>query len=150
MKPPEIIQTERLVLRTPTLDDAEAIFSGYAQDNQVTRYLMWKPHANIEETKSFLRRCSIGWKDKTEFPWAITTKENGQFIGMIGIRVDGFKAAVGYALARAQLGARNCCRGSASNRGLGVGTTGHLSSMGLVRRGECRLRTRPGESRDAA
>jgi RimJ/RimL family protein N-acetyltransferase len=37
MKPPEHIETERLVLRIPTLADAEAIFNSYAQDSEVTR-----------------------------------------------------------------------------------------------------------------
>ena len=82
------------------MDDAEAIFEGYAQDNQVTRHLIWKPHVDIEETKRFLVECVAGWMGASNFPWAITLKENGELIGMIGLRVDGFKAEVGYALAR--------------------------------------------------
>jgi len=37
MKMPEQIETERLVLRMPHLDDGPAIFSGWAQDQEVTR-----------------------------------------------------------------------------------------------------------------
>ena len=32
MKPSEIINTERLILRKPRMDDAPAIFTAYAQD----------------------------------------------------------------------------------------------------------------------
>jgi hypothetical protein len=35
--PQETIATIRLVLRPPTLADAEPIFEGYAQDPEVTR-----------------------------------------------------------------------------------------------------------------
>jgi len=99
-----MFQTDRLALRIPTMDDAEAIFDGYAQDHQVTRHLVWKPHLDIEETKLFLLRCAAGWMGGSDFPWVITLKESGELIGMIGLRVDEFKADVGYALARPHWG----------------------------------------------
>jgi len=34
--------TFRLLLRPPIMEDAEAIFTGYAQDSEVTRYLVWR------------------------------------------------------------------------------------------------------------
>ena len=37
---PERVETERLVLRRPRADDAEAIFERYASDPEVTRYLL--------------------------------------------------------------------------------------------------------------
>src|SRR5882672_624457 len=104
MKPPEMIHTERLVLRTPTLNDAEAVFLAYAQDDQVTRYLIWKPHVDIEETRRFLSGCVAAWEGESRFPWAITLKESGELIGMVEIRVDGFKADVGYGLAHPHWG----------------------------------------------
>ena len=41
MKGPERFETSRLVLRKPTLADAEAVFIRYASDPEVTRYLGW-------------------------------------------------------------------------------------------------------------
>jgi RimJ/RimL family protein N-acetyltransferase len=38
MKMAKGIETERLVLRAPRIDDAFAIFDGWAQDQEVTRY----------------------------------------------------------------------------------------------------------------
>jgi len=43
------------------MDDAQAIFSGYAQDGEVTRYLVWRPHGDLDETRRFLRTCVDGW-----------------------------------------------------------------------------------------
>ena len=104
MRPPERIETERLVLRIPSLADAEAIFNSYAQDSEVTRYLIWRPHRNIEETKTFLAACAVAWEDEVRFPYVITFKENGAVIGMIEIRIDDFKADVGYVLSRQNWG----------------------------------------------
>lgn len=100
MKPPETFVTDRLRLRPPTLSDAESIHSAYATDPEVTRYLIWQPHKNIEETNAFLTRCAEGWLTGSEFPWAITLKESGELIGMVGLRIHDFKADLGYNLAQ--------------------------------------------------
>ena len=54
MKIPEQIETERLVLRKPRMDDAPAIFNGWAQDHEVGRYLTWRPHQRREQTEECL------------------------------------------------------------------------------------------------
>jgi len=100
MKPPETFVTDRLRLRLPALSDADAIFNTYATDPEVTRYMIWQPHKSIEETNSFLARCAEGWLTRNEFPWAITLKESGELIGMLGLRIREFKADLGYCLAR--------------------------------------------------
>ena len=51
---PETIETPRLLLRKPIPADAEVIFRTYAQDTEVTRYLVWRPHTSVETTKTFL------------------------------------------------------------------------------------------------
>ncbi len=98
MKPPEHIETERLVLRLPSVADAEAIFTSYAQNEEVTRYLVWQPHKHIQETKDFLAGCVAAWKKDTRFPYNVTIKETGAVAGMIEIRLNSFKADVGYVL----------------------------------------------------
>ncbi len=100
MKPPEIIETTRLVLRKPRMEDAEAIFTGYARDPEVTRYLSWRTHRKIDDTFAFLTVCRRDWERGSNFVWAITGRGNSRCIGMIGIRDAGFKAELGYVLAR--------------------------------------------------
>ena len=51
--PQRVITTSRLILRPPELSDAEAIFTGYGQDPDVTRYLIWRPHQSIADTEAF-------------------------------------------------------------------------------------------------
>ena len=104
MKMPEQLETQRLVLRKPRLDDAYAIFEGWAQDREVTRYLTWRPHERIEQTEEFVRSCLSAWENQTRFPYMITLKESGEVIGMIDPRIEGSKVGIGYGAARAHWG----------------------------------------------
>ena len=100
MKWPERIQTERLVLRRPVADDARAIFEEYAQDAEVSRYVMWRPHSDISETIAFLARCQTGWDLGSDIAWAITLTGDDRLVGMIAVRPRGHMADIGYVLAR--------------------------------------------------
>lgn len=100
-----VITTRRLVLRPPSLADAEAIFSSYGQDPQVTRYLIWPPHTSLEDTRTFVESCIVAWSGGVRFPWVITRAADGQVLGMFEARIDdGFKVSVGYVLAREHWG----------------------------------------------
>jgi len=98
---PELIRTERLVLRRPVERDAPAIFDGYAQDLDVVRYLVWRPHRSIDDTHEYLRYVRHGWTTGTELTWALTFPDDDRLIGMIAIRPAGHKPDLGYVLARA-------------------------------------------------
>jgi RimJ/RimL family protein N-acetyltransferase len=104
MKPPEIIETERLILRQPRMDDAAAIFVGWTQDPEVTRYLVWRPHQRLEQTEAFLSSCISAWQGEVRFPFMITLKETGEVTGMIDPRIEGHKMMIGYGAARAHWG----------------------------------------------
>mgnify|MGYP000893313850 FL=1 len=78
------LETERLVLRRFSLNDAEAMFRNWANDPEVTKYLTWNPHGNITETRRVLKN----WTDSYESPdsyWAIVPKSVGEPIGSISI-----------------------------------------------------------------
>jgi len=99
MKPPERFTTQRLTLRRPVLQDADAIFSAYAQDRAVTQYLTWRPHRTIEESRAFVEGRIADWETGTDFTWSILL-DGVELIGGIALRVREFKADVGYVLAR--------------------------------------------------
>jgi RimJ/RimL family protein N-acetyltransferase len=104
VKAPETIRTERLVLRVPRLEDAAFIFERYAQDPQVVRYLVWKPHKNIGETETFLKRCLDVWERGESFPYVLRLREADEPIGMLEVHNKGFMVEIGYGLARAYWG----------------------------------------------
>jgi ribosomal-protein-alanine N-acetyltransferase len=97
---PEILTTERLVLRRPRLPDAAAIFAEYAQDAEVTKYLIWRPHRELQETTDFVAGCLARWESGEELTWGITPKDNDRVIGMVACRIRGHAADIEYALAR--------------------------------------------------
>jgi ribosomal-protein-alanine N-acetyltransferase len=100
MRWPERFQTERLVLRRPVADDARAIFDEYAQDADVSRYVVWRPHGDVKETTAFLARCQTGWDAGNDLSWAITLAGDDRVVGMVGARPRGHMADIGYVLAR--------------------------------------------------
>src|SRR5438876_12388274 len=60
VRAPDTIDTPRLILRRPRASDAEAIFSRYASDPDVTRYVGWPAHKSVDDTRvSRLRRQSV-------------------------------------------------------------------------------------------
>ncbi len=104
MQWPELLETNRLVLRPPVETDATAIFDAYTQDPEVTRYLMWRPHRQLADAQAYLERCRLGWNAGTELTWMLTRRTDQQVLGAIAIRPQGHKTSIGYVLARTSWG----------------------------------------------
>lgn len=103
--PPSTIETERLHLRRPRVEDAVAVFETYANDPDVTLYVTWFPHASIDETRSFMKVAVEAWEvGSGHRAWMIDRKSDGALLGSIGARVDLHGAAIGYVLGRAHWG----------------------------------------------
>ena len=98
MRPPLSIETKRLMLRPPVREDAQLVFSAYAQDPEVTKYLIWLPHKDIEETERFIADCIAAWEGSERFPYVITLRQRGELVGMMEVRIEGFEAEFGYVL----------------------------------------------------
>lgn len=104
MNPPEAFRTERLLLRRPRLEDADAVFAHYAQDAEVTRYLTWPPHMELAQTQEFMASRIAAWESGEAYEWVITLPPADEAIGMLAVRLEGHKANLGYVLARAYWG----------------------------------------------
>ena len=59
------IETKRLILRTVTLDDADAIYL-WASDPKVNRYMIYPLHKDIEVTRQWLKSRDIDGDDEFE------------------------------------------------------------------------------------
>jgi RimJ/RimL family protein N-acetyltransferase len=57
---PDRFETARLILRLIRLKDAPAIFTGYAQDPEVVRFLIWHPHKGLADTEAYIARAWNG------------------------------------------------------------------------------------------
>lgn len=97
---PTVFTSARLVLRPPAEDDATHIFERYAQDEDVTRFLIWRPHTSVTDTLAYISRCAEGWVNGGEFTWVVTSRDTGEIFGAIAVRPNGHMANIGYVLAR--------------------------------------------------
>ena len=98
------IETDRLVLRRFTPDDAEAIFNNWASDDEVTKFLTWPTHSNIDVTKYVLNLWVTDYTKEDNYQWGITLKENGdEVIGSIAavdVNDSTGKIHIGYCISR--------------------------------------------------
>jgi [ribosomal protein S5]-alanine N-acetyltransferase len=97
---PKECETARLRLRQPLVDDAEALYAEYAADPLVTKYLSWRPYAEVEPLRRFLANMVAGLDNSSRSAWVITVRPADNPVGMIDCRVDGHRFNFGYVLAR--------------------------------------------------
>ncbi|OOE12553.1 GNAT family N-acetyltransferase [Fictibacillus arsenicus] len=92
------IETEHLILRKITLDDAEGMYL-YASDEEVTRYVTWDTHSSLSDTTHFIN----SFLPQYDAPWGIELKENGKFIGTVHFvwwQQQHNSAEIGYVLSK--------------------------------------------------
>jgi [ribosomal protein S5]-alanine N-acetyltransferase len=101
MKAPVQVETARLLLRQPTMDDAIAMFERYASDPEVTRFLGWPRHRSVGDTEAFLRFSTEEWERWPAGPYLIISRADGQLLGGTGLGFEApHQAVTGYVLAR--------------------------------------------------
>jgi ribosomal-protein-alanine N-acetyltransferase len=98
MLAPEEFRTARLLLRKPRRDDAPLIFEVYAQDPEVTRYLLWRPHREVGDSYAAIDRFLTRWDTGSEFVWLLFL--DVELVGCIAARNEKDGVSLGYLLAR--------------------------------------------------
>jgi len=99
MIPPEVIDLDYLVLRRPSVLDAEAIYK-YGSDPAVAYYSDWPIRKNIKELIESLKERETQWNEGQEFSWVITERKKNQAIGGVSCNVVGATGEIGFLLAR--------------------------------------------------
>lgn len=97
------LTTNRLTLRPFRLDDAQAMFDNWASDPDVTHFLTWPTHPNVQISEMVLTDWVGHYGEPDYYSWAIVDKELGQPIGSIAVvdhddRVG--KAHIGYCIGK--------------------------------------------------
>lgn len=100
------LETNRLLLRKLTLEDAGDIFE-YASDDETTKYMTWNTHSSIEDAKGYIN-FTLGRYEKDETgEWGIVLKESGKLIGALGFPwcdMKNKRAEIGYVLSKKHWG----------------------------------------------
>lgn len=97
------LETDRLVLRRFVIEDAEQMFKNWASDDEVTKYLTWPTHKNVDVTKGVLTNWIERYANDDYYNWAIELKEKGELIGNIAavqINAKTECAIMGYCMSR--------------------------------------------------
>ena len=96
----QLLETDRLLLRPFTLDDAEGLYA-YASHPEVGPPAGWRPHRSVEESRQVIENIFI-----PSDALAVLRKSDGRLIGSAGF-VDRHRAElgtpseeIGYSLAR--------------------------------------------------
>ncbi len=82
-KKPENIETERLLLRAFTAEDAAELYE-YAKNPNVGPHAGWMPHQSIEDSREIIEGLFL----VKYYIWAIVDKASGKLIGSIGYEED--------------------------------------------------------------
>ena len=98
----QTIETPRLILRKARMEDAEAMFRNWANDAEVTKYLTWPPHGDIEVTKKLLASWVECYQKHDYYQWMIVLKETNAPIGSIMASTVGRaeSAHIGYCIGK--------------------------------------------------
>lgn len=97
-----VLETERLLLRKVTFDDAEDLFD-YGSNEEVTRFVTWDTYQTIDDALQFIEMIIGRYQNSEVAPWGIEEKATGKLIGTIDFvwwQPQHKKAEMGYALSR--------------------------------------------------
>ena len=95
------LETERTILREFKLGDEYEMFSNWASDPEVVKYLTWPIHENVETTRSIVQSWVNQYQDPTTIRYGIALKDTGELVGGIDVvhYFDGVPE-VGYCMAK--------------------------------------------------
>lgn len=92
----QILAGPQVRLRPPAVEDAEALFTRIASDPEVTKYLAWRPHSGVTETR---RVITTLFNVADEQTWLIEV--DGEVAGLCARRrPQPYSVELGYCLAR--------------------------------------------------
>jgi len=114
------LHTARLLLRAPRPGDEQAAHANWAQDPAVLRYLGWRPHTALAQTRAQLDWDQARWLKRSAWTWLLIERRarrndaaaappGGAPIGLVQLipqQLDGppHHLRLGYLLARAHWG----------------------------------------------
>ena len=109
--PPREIGTERLLLRPPKLDDAEAVIEAIAASRaELERWMVWAPSMrSVEDARHWAQRVIDAWEDpeSEDFTVGIFRREDGRYLGASGFHRARWtvpSAEIGYWLRTSETG----------------------------------------------
>ena len=79
------IETDRLILRRFTMEDADVMYRNWASDDEVTQYLTWPTHADVNVTRGVIEGWIQNYANPDFYHWAVVLKSIGEPIGSLSV-----------------------------------------------------------------
>lgn len=79
------IETDRLLLRKITMNDAADMYNNWASDEDVAKHLTWAAHKSIDDSKEIISIWKKELEKKDCYRWCIELKESQEVIGTIDV-----------------------------------------------------------------
>lgn len=86
-----VLETERLLLRPMTANDAESVFRNWTSDPDVAKFMRWELHKHVSETREWLTSEEALVESDAVYNWGFVLKETGELIGSGGLVYIEFK-----------------------------------------------------------
>lgn len=84
MKTP-ILESERLLLRPLTVNDAETAFANWTSDPAIAKFMRWELHKSVSETQEWLASEEALVEGDEVYNWGFILKDTGELIGSGGL-----------------------------------------------------------------
>ena len=98
------IHCQRIILQPFKVSDAFFMFRNWANDPDVTRYMTWFPHENMQVTESVISSWVNDYSKPNFYQWAILLKKIDEPIGSIGVvelDAENQSCEIGYCIGKA-------------------------------------------------
>lgn len=95
------LYTKRLTLRRINIDDVTYMFHNWANNENVTKYMTWSYHTDIELTKMIINSWSNSYEKETFYHWVIVLNDINEPIGtisVVNIKEDVEEVEIGYCI----------------------------------------------------
>lgn len=80
-----ILETERLILRPLSTEDAQDIFDRWTSDPVVTKYMRYSTHSSVEDTRQWLLTEEERNKTDQMYDWGFWLKDGNYLFGSGGL-----------------------------------------------------------------
>lgn len=101
------LETKRIILRRINVNDAQLMYNNWASDIDVSRYVTWNVHKDVNETNELLKVWELEYTNLNCYRWCIVDKESNEPIGTIDVCKSNDSldmAEIGYCMSKKHWG----------------------------------------------
>lgn len=100
LHPPQLIESDELLLRPLTPKDTAALFDEMLSDAGTMRYLPFPRHTTLDETLAYIEESRRGWESGELIRWVLTDKVTGNLTGLIQLVPCPPRVEIGFIISR--------------------------------------------------